>query len=237
MLKLSNDQKKLRRKILQIIYDGKTSHIGSCLSAIDVIDAIYSVKKESEKFVLSNGHAAVALYAVLEKRGYLKNPSLSRLNVHPDRNPKTRIDLSSGSLGQGLPIALGMALANKKRNVFCMISDGECDEGSIWETLRVIYSMKITNLKIVVSVNGWGAYDPIDPEALEKRLKGFGLEIIKVDGHSTNELKKKLRVKLRRPTIFFAKTVAQQLPFLIGQDAHYHVMNQDEFNLAMKLLK
>jgi len=78
MLKLSNDQKKLRRKILQIIYDGKTSHIGSCLSAIDVIDAIYSVKKESEKFVLSNGHAAVALYAVLEKRGYLKNPSLSR---------------------------------------------------------------------------------------------------------------------------------------------------------------
>ena len=185
---LTKNQKSLHCRLLEIINDAHTSHIGSCLSVIDIIDAIYSTKKKNEKFILSNGHAAAALYIVLEKYKYLNNANLVDYNVHPDRDKKMGVDLSTGSLGQGLPIAVGMALANRNKNVYCMISDGECAEGSIWEALRIIHDQKILNLKIIASINGWGAYDPINSKSLEKRFKGFGFKIIKINGHKQDQI-------------------------------------------------
>src|SRR5476651_512521 len=99
--KLSKDQKKLRKRILEISFKSHHSHLGSCLSAVDLIDAVYKIKKPSEKFVLSNGHAGIAWYAVLEKYGYLKNSEIKKLHIHPDRNSKYDIPVSTGSLGQG----------------------------------------------------------------------------------------------------------------------------------------
>src|SRR6266498_2327336 len=129
----SREQKKLRKRILEISHDLHFSHLGSCLSAVDLIDAIYSIKKSKDKFILSNGHAAVAWYVVLEKYGYIKDKQFyKKLHIHPDRNPKVDIHVSTGSLGQGLPIALGMALSDRKTTIYCMLSDGECAEGSIW---------------------------------------------------------------------------------------------------------
>ncbi|EKE14752.1 MAG: hypothetical protein ACD_12C00312G0009 [uncultured bacterium] len=234
---LDKNQKRIRKTLLGMINHNHVSHIGSCLSAIDIIDTIYLVKDKREKFILSNGHAGAALYIILEKYGYLKNPDLSKLNVHPDRNPKIGIDVSTGSLGQGLPIALGMALADRSKNVYCMISDGECTEGSIWESLRVIHDMNIYNLKIIVNSNGWGGYGPISRKDLIKRFKGFGYNLFLINGHKTSEIIRALKAKNSKPVVIFAKTSSEQFNFLKGLDAHYYVMNDNDYQLAIKKLK
>ena len=235
---LTKEQKTLRRRILEITYKAHTSHLGSCLSAIDAIEAMYIVKKKDERFVLSNGHAGVALYAVLEKHKLLRNPKIgSNLNIHPDRNLKNGIFVSTGSLGQGLPIALGIALSNRNKNVYCMISDGETSEGSIWEALRIGIDKQVENLKIVLNANGWGAYDPIDLSRLYKRIESFGYNPLIAKGHNIKKLITALRKKAhKKPSFIFAKTTVEQLPFLEKQDAHYYVMNKEDFEEGIKLL-
>lgn len=233
---LSSEQKALRLRIIDISFQRNLSHIGSCLSAVDIINAIYKVKRRGEKFVLSNGHAGIALYSVLEKNKLLSPQVTNKLNVHPDRNPKIGIDVSTGSLGHGLPIALGIALANKNKNVYCVISDGECTEGSVWETIKIASYKKVSNLKIILNANGWGAYDPIDMQALYKQIKAFDFELIKTDGHNLELLTKILLKKYKKPLFIFAKTKSDQFPFLKDQDAHYYVMDLNDYKLAKKIL-
>lgn len=152
----------LHDRIIEISKKYNLSHLGSCLTAVDIIDEIYSVKKPDEKFVLSCGHAGVALYVVLEKyRGYNAEKLFVRDGVHPNYDGNF-IDCSTGSLGQGLPIALGMAMAERSKNVYCLISDGEVAEGTIWEVANTMRKYKIDNLKIYCNWNGWGAYDRTD---------------------------------------------------------------------------
>ncbi|HVA96926.1 MAG TPA: 1-deoxy-D-xylulose-5-phosphate synthase N-terminal domain-containing protein [Candidatus Acidoferrales bacterium] len=235
--KLTRDQKKLRKRILKISHESRLSHLGSCLSAIDLIDTIYKVKKKDEKFILSNGHAGIAWYAVLEKYGYIQDAnSIKNLHVHPDRNTQLDIHVSTGSLGQGLPIALGMALADRKRQVYCMLSDGECAEGSIWEALRIAVEKKVTNLKIIINANGWSAYDKVNLTYLSKRIKAFGFIIHKVNGHDNNHILKKITIGQTSPTVLYAYTTVEQFPFLTGQDAHYYTMTDEDYTKAKKLL-
>lgn len=236
--KLSEGQKALRRRILEISHSAHFSHLGSCLSSIDLIDAVYRYKQKDEIFVLSNGHAGVALYAVLEKYGFIKRGVAETLNVHPDRNVKLNIHVSTGSLGQGLAIALGMAVSNRNKKVYCMISDGECAEGSIWEALRLAKELELENLIILVNANGWGAYDPIHLSDLIKRIRAFGSHVVKVDGHDDRSLLKSVKIKVKsKPLVIFANTTVEQLPFLKGQDAHYYVMKEEDYNLAIEALK
>jgi transketolase len=232
----SSEQKQLRRRLLELIYTQNLSHLGSCLSAIDIVDAVYTVKRPEEKFILSNGHAGLALYTVLEKFGLLKKDACRALHLHPDRSAENNIDLSTGSLGQGLPIALGMALADRSRNVYCLISDGESAEGSIWEALRIGAELKVGNLRVIVNANGWAAYMPVDIEALHKRIASFGYEVIAVDGHSSSELVAALQKSPKRPQAILAKTDVEQFSFLKGLDAHYHVMSAEEYAQAKEVL-
>lgn len=235
---LSEDQKTLRRRILEISHKAHFSHLGSCLSSIDLINAVYKHKKKDEIFVLSNGHAAIAWYVVLEKHGMLDYKTIEKLNVHPDRNPEKGIHVSTGSLGQGLPIAVGLAVADRSKNVYCMISDGECTEGSVWESLRIAEKLELENLIILVNANGWGAYDPIDLSNLSRRIKAFGSPLVKIDGHDITSILKSLRFKAKsKPFVIFANTTVEQLPFLKEQDAHYYVMKNEDYSLAMELLK
>lgn len=236
---LDREQRIIRQRIIEISYRKDLSHLGSCLSSVDIIDTIYKIKDKDDKFVLSNGHAGVALYAVLEKNGLIKNLKTSeKLYIHPDRNPKIGIDVSTGSLGQGLPIALGLALSNKQRNVYCIISDGECAEGSIWESLRIATDYKVGNLKIVVNANGWGAYGSISTNTLLKRLRAFGCTVTDVDGHNKKALLKVLKKKSRKkPLVIFAKTKVEQFNFLKGQDAHYYKMSKKDYYKALEILK
>ena len=221
--------KDLKKRIIDISYDKKLSHLGSCLTAVDIIDDIFKTKQEDEKFILSSGHAGLALYVVLEKYSWINNPAFEfqprfpPLNadkifdhhgVHPDRCEECHIDCSSGSLGNGLPIAVGMALANKDKNVYCLISDGECMEGSIWEALRVRAENELDNLKVFVNYNGWGAYQEIEQYWLITRLRAFGVGLDDI-----------------------IQTDVKEFPFLKGQQGHYKVMDDKDYEQAKKILE
>ena len=207
-MKVNREQKALRLWILEFSHRHHLSHLGSCLSAVDILAAVYKVKKKRERFVLSCGHAGIALFAVLVRCGLLKAADAERLHIHPDRDPGKGIDVSTGSLGQGLPIAVGMALADRRKNVYCLISDGECAEGSIWEALRVAVDQKLSNLKIIVNANGWGAYDPVSLSLLLKRLRGFGCCLKKVEGHDPEKLCRAFKSSSGcQPLVIFADTM------------------------------
>lgn len=237
--KLTPNQKYLRTRILEVSHEAHASHIGSCVSAIDIIDAIFEIKKKDERFILSNGHAGVALYIVLEKRGLLESPSLDKYHVHPDRDAEVGIDVSTGSLGQGLPIAVGMALADRKKRVFVMISDGESTEGSIWESLRVADDQKLSNLCVVVNANGWGAYDAVSTSKLVKRFKGFvESQVSIIDGHDPKQILETIKMtNANSPHIIIANTSSNEFSFLKGLDAHYYVMTDEDYQNGLEILK
>lgn len=164
----------LKRRVIDITYQERLSHLSSTLSALPIIEEIYAKKKDNEVFILSNGHAGLALYVVLEKYHRVDPVEmLHKHGIHPGRDTKNHLYCSTGSLGSGLPIAVGHALATPNKNVYCMISDGECAEGSIWEALRFIEDNKILNLHVYVNINGMGAYDMVDAQQLSYRLQAF----------------------------------------------------------------
>ena len=165
---------KIKKRLIDITYQEKLSHLSSCLSALPIIEEIYTLKKEDDIFILSNGHSGLALYCVLEAK-YGINPIelLHKHGIHPGKDVANKLYCSTGSLGSGLPIAVGHALANRLRSVWCLISDGECAEGSIWESLAFIYKHRLDNLQVYVNINGMGAYDYIDTDNLKNRLKSF----------------------------------------------------------------
>lgn len=165
--------KDLKKRIVDISYKKGLSHIGSCLASIDVIEDIYKKKKPNDKFVLSNGHAGLALYVVLEK--YFAFMDAEKLfdkhGVHPNRDIFNYIDCSSGSLGHGVGIAVGMALADRTREVYCTISDGEYMEGSVHEALRIQKDLYLANLHIYCIINGYSAYQKLNPMRIANELE------------------------------------------------------------------
>ncbi len=195
------------RRILEISYQHKLSHLGSCLTALDIIEEIYATKGPEEKFVLSSGHAHLAHAVVLERNGGMEaERSLEEYGIHCDR--RAGCDASTGSLGQGLPIATGMALSDRSKNVYCLVSDGELAEGSCWEALELAHKLKLQNLKIHVNANGFGAYDSVDTNRLVQRLSNYDLFI---SIHRTN---------------------LEKFPFLQGLAAHYLVMSREQYEDA-----
>jgi len=197
---------KLERRIVDITYQEKQSHLSSCLSAAPIIEEIYKKKKTDEVFVLSNGHAGLALYCKLEQV-YGVDPVmlLHKHGIHPNRDLENHLYVSTGSLGSGLPIAVGHALATPNKTVYCMISDGECAEGSIWESLRFIADHPVTNIEVYANINGMGAYDMIDSDLLTRRLQAF---------------LPRINIRVSEPT---------KLPFATGLKTHYHVMSEEEY--------
>ena len=198
----------LKKRILDIAYKHKLSHLGSYLSAVDIIDEIYSTKNSQDIFILSSGHAALALYVCLEKyEGANAEELFLKHGGHPHRDEANGFYCSTGSLGLGITVAVGRALADKRRKVYVLLSDGECAEGSVWEALRFITEHPVTNIEIYVNLNGYAAYDKVDLNYLTTRLKAF---------HS--------RINLRYTSV-------NQFPFLKGLNAHYHVMTEEDYKL------
>jgi len=200
----------LKARILEIAYKHKLSHLGSYLSSVEIIDEIYSTKNPEDIFILSSGHAALALYVVLEKyEGKNAEELFLKHGGHPHRNEKDGIYCSTGSLGLGITVAVGRALANKNRKVYVLISDGESAEGSVWEALRFIQESNLSNIKVYVNVNGYAAYDKVDIKYLVDRLKAF------------------------LPSINIKYTNVNQYPFLRGLNAHYHVMSEKDYKSTL----
>lgn len=196
----------LEKRILEISYKLKLSHIGSCLVSANIIDKMFQVKKKDEPFILSNGHAGLALYVCLEKWEFKDAEELAKKHgTHPNRDLEDRIDCSTGSLGQGLPIAVGMALADRSKLVYCLISDGEAAEGSIWEALRIAADLRLENLRLACVANGYGGYSKIDVDDLDTRLNAF------------------------YPTMVFRVNLFGMPDWIQGLKGHYCVMTDEQY--------
>ena len=207
---------KLNKRLLKLLYDHNEEHVGSCFSCVDIIDEIFSKKHEDDIFILSNGHAAYALYVILEKYyDHIDADELVRKHGgHPNWDEDNHIYCSTGSLGMGIMIAVGRALGNPKRTVHVMISDGESTEGSVWEALRFIEEKGVKNIEVYVNANGYACYDKMDIDYLENRCKAF------------------------LPRIHYHRTERETFPFsfLQGIDAHYLKINDIQYNDALSVL-
>ena len=194
---------KLRKRILELAYKNKLSHIGSALSCVEILDEIYGKRKPTDPCVLSSGHAGLALYCVLEKyEGQNAQELIEFCGVHPKRSADNGMWCSTGSLGMGITIAVGMALASPEKTVYCVISDGECAEGSVYEALLYISRNDIPNLKVYLNYNGYSAL------GIVKGLPGIVAHNADVRYFEIDDLK---------------------IPFLTGLDAHYYTMTDNDW--------
>jgi transketolase len=235
--KLSNE---LRIWIIDMLMEARSGHPGGSLSAIDLVTALWfqemrgvdgpaNLKSERDHFVLSKGHAVPALYAVLAKKGFIGFDELktlrktgSRLQGHPDRVRMPIVEASTGSLGQGLSVAQGMAMGlkadGKTSRVYCLLGDGECQEGQIWETAMSAPKFELSNLCAILDANN-GQIDgpvaqvmPIEPIA--DKWRSFGWHVIDINGHdfkqitqSLDEARKLQEAGGKRPVFIIARTV------------------------------
>lgn len=204
----------MKRRVLEIAHKHKLSHLGSYFSSLEIIEEIYSKMKDEDIFILSSGHCALALYVALERfKGINAEELFLKHGGHPHRDEENFIYCSTGSLGMGLTVAVGRALTDTNRKVYCLISDGECAEGSIWESLRYIKEKNIQNLEVYANINGYCAYDKVDTNYLTDRLTTF------------------------LPNINLRYTKVNHFPFLRGLNAHYHVMSDEDYEEAVTSLK
>ena len=220
----------IRRIILTQSKRANVGHIGSCLSIVEILAALYGGvliastpdDTDRDRFILSKGHAALTLYAVLALLGRISDEQLNTfcadggvLGVHPEA-ALTGVDFSTGSLGQGVTIAVGVALAARlqgsSRRAFCLVSDGECNEGSVWEAAMFAGHHGLSNLIVIADMNGQQALDLTRrvsvADNMAERWKAFGWQVSAVDGHSIEQLNVALKAPgTGRPQILLARTV------------------------------
>ncbi|MDD6847326.1 MAG: transketolase [Oscillospiraceae bacterium] len=248
-------------------FHGKSGHPGGSLSAADIFTYLYFKEMnvdpanpkmaDRDRFVLSKGHCCPSLYAVLALKGYFDWSELEKLRHvgamlqgHPDMKGTPGIDMSSGSLGQGISAACGMALAakldNKDYRVYTVLGDGECEEGQVWEAAMFASHNNLDNLVVFVDQNGLQIDGPVQEvcgiEPLDKKFESFGFEVIKIDGHNFEEIENalnKAKTTKGKPTAVLAKTVkGKGVSFMENQVGwHGKACNEEELAVATKELQ
>jgi len=252
-----------RRNIVKMVANAKSGHPGGSLSAIDVLTYLYfnvmNIEKENltdidrDKFVLSKGHASPALYAVLAEKGFIEEEELmtfrlfgSRLQGHPTYNPSIGVDMSTGSLGQGISVAVGMAKAAKMKgtanHIYTMIGDGESEEGQVWEALMAAAHHKLDNLTVILDYNhlqiDGNIADVIGPEPYPEKFNAFGLHVIECDGHDFDSIAKAFEEAASvtgKPCVIIANTVKGKGVSFMENQANWHGVAPNEEQLAAAL--
>ncbi len=232
---LENKAKEIRKDIIQMALRAKSAHTGGALSCVEILVALYfetmnvypknPYNKDRDRLVFSKAHDAKVLYAALAERGFFDRKLLEgyesdsgKLPGHSTRHCVPGVEVSAGSLGHGLSMAVGMAYAgkidNKKHKVFCILSDGECDEGSTWEAILFAGHHKLDNLVVIIDYNklqGFGyTKDVLNLEPFSQKWGSFGWGAVELDGHNFNELIKvfkKTPINKNKPTVIIAHTV------------------------------
>jgi transketolase len=259
---LSALAKEIRKDVLDLIYRTKSPHIGSCYSIVEILVALYwgclrigpgVVRHERDRFILSKGHGCPALYAALWRKGLMPQEALAGyavsgglLEQHPVRNPAWGIEVSTGSLGHGLSIGVGMALAAKHdsagHRVFVLLSDGETNEGTIWEAAMLGAAKGLDNLIAIVDYNEMQALGPtrevMDLEPFAPKWRSFGWAVEEADGHNLEDLLSALhRVPFRsgRPSAVIAHTVKGKGVRFMEKSAlwHYRCPDEQEYRAAL----
>jgi transketolase len=216
IINYSHTRKQLVKRILDIAILNKEGHIPSSLSIIDILYSIYSIYNLSDQLVLSKGHAALGLYTILEHFGLLHD-SLEKfcqfdslLGGHPYCYTNSKIECATGSLGHGFPFAAGLALSKKiaktPGNIYCIIGDGEANEGTIWETAMIAAYRQINNLYCIMDYNHSGDR-AVNMGSVVDKFESFGWECKEVDGHSISDIIIALQITSIKPVFILANTI------------------------------
>ena len=243
--------KNIRTNILKLTFKSKSSHIGSCFSIVEILAVLYGkILKKKDRFILSKGHAALALYCTLFDNSFISFKVLNSfgsnntiLENHVSHKVKG-VEFSTGSLGHGLPVAVGKALKfkiNRENNkVFVLLSDGEMNEGTTWESLLFASHHKLDNLTIIIDYNKIQSMDfvkkVINIEPLKLKLQSFGCNVYQVNGHNITLIKKILLKKSKgKPKIIIAHTIkGKGISFMENNNLwHYKNPNQEELILGL----
>lgn len=266
LLEMEKNACKVRRYIIEGVFNAKSGHPGGSLSAADIITYLYfkemNVDPENprmpgrDRFVLSKGHCCPALYGALALKGYFSPDEIkvlrhigAMLQGHPDMKGTPGVDMSSGSLGQGISAACGMALAAKYDNadyrVYAMLGDGECEEGQVWEAAMFASHNKLDNLCVIVDFNGLQIDGCVNDVAglgeVDKKFESFGFEVINIDGHNFDEIESalnKAKATKGKPTAIIAKTVKGKGVSYMEDQVGWHgkAPNADEYKIAIEEL-
>lgn len=253
---------KIRMGIIEGTYNAKAGHPGGSLSAADVFAYLYEKEMrvnpkepkwdDRDRLVLSKGHCAPGLYAALAYKGFFPVEDLktlrhidSYLQGHPNMNTVPGIDMSTGSLGQGISVAVGMAkgakFLGKNVNVYSVLGDGEIEEGQVWEAMMFAHQYKLDNLCIIIDCNGLQIDGPcsevMSAEPIDEKVKAFGFEVVTVDGNDFDDLEKAFDAfhKSNKPFAIIMKTVKGKGVSYMENQVGWHgkAPNEEEYNIAM----
>ena len=266
-LELQKIANEVRKDILTEVDHAKSGHPGGSLSVADILTCLYFEEMhvdpqnpdmaDRDRLVLSKGHAAPALYAVLAEKGYFPKEELkslralgSRLQGHPNMNDTPGVDMTSGSLGQGVSAAVGMALSAKltgdSYRVYAVLGDGELEEGQVWEAMMFAGNKQLDNLVIVADSNGIqldGTVEEINsPQPIDEKMKAFHIHPIVVDGHDFDQLHRafeEARTVKGQPTAIIAKTVKGKGVSYMENQVSWHgsAPNKEQYEKAMEELE
>ena len=258
---------KVRMGVIEGTHGAKAGHPGGSLSAADLFTYLYfkeldvdpkdPKREDRDRFVLSKGHTAPGLYAALALRGFFPVEDLptlrhidSYLQGHPNMDTVPGVDMSTGSLGQGVSCAAGMALAAKKMGrscrVYALLGDGEIQEGQVWEAMMFACHYDLDNLCVIIDNNGLQIDGPVDqvmsPYPIPEKLRAFGAEVVEIDGHDFGQIEaafEKARATKGAPTAIVMKTVkGKGVSYMEGQAGwHGKAPNDEEYETAMSELK
>lgn len=253
---------KIRMGIIEGTYNAKAGHPGGSLSAADVFAYLYEKEMrvnpkepkwdDRDRLVLSKGHCAPGLYAALAYKGFFPVEDLktlrhidSYLQGHPNMNTVPGIDMSTGSLGQGISVAVGMArgakFLGKDVNVYSVLGDGEIEEGQVWEAMMFAHQYKLDNLCIIIDCNGLQIDGPcsevMSAEPIDEKVKAFGFDVITIDGNDFDDLEKAFDAfhKSDKPFAIIMKTVKGKGVSYMENQVGWHgkAPNEEEYNIAM----
>ena len=253
----------LRMHVLRMVYEKQSGHIGGSFSIAELIAYLYSNfnltsnEKNAPKLILSKGHSVPIIYAVLYELGYLSEDDISKfreinspLQGHPDKIRLKYLHATTGSLGQGLSIAIGHAIGLKliksSNPCFCIVGDGEIQEGQIWEGLMVAPKFKLNNLVVFVDCNGSQndgfVKDTLNIEPLKDKILAFNWNVVKISGHDVDEIEKAVKDALNnveeKPTCILLKTVkGNGVSIFESPDWHAKAPNEEEYKKALQELK
>lgn len=262
--RLEEQAVQLRRDIVEMIHAAKAGHPGGSLSAVDMITALYFHVmridpqnprwEDRDRFVLSKGHACPALYAALARRGFFDPKHLTTLRQyhsilqgHPDMNKTPGIDISSGSLGNGLAIGVGMAMSGRLHHqdymTYVMLGDGEVQEGMVWEAAMAAHHHDLGNLVAIVDcngvqINGW-VNEIMTVEPLADKWRGFGWNVVEVNGHNMKDLLTVLHTAktMRHPTVILMRTVKGRGVSFMEDDCKWHGNSPSDEELVQAILE
>lgn len=267
VLELKKQANEIRKGIVTAVHSAKSGHPGGSLSAADIMTYLYfeemnidpanPKKADRDRFVLSKGHVAPALYSTLAHRGYFPVEDLttlrkvgSYLQGHPDMKGTPGVDMSSGSLGQGISVAVGMALSAKLSNedyrVYTLLGDGEIQEGQVWEAAMFAGFRKLDNLVVIVDNNNLqidGSVDEVcSPYPIDEKFKAFNFHVINIDAHNFEQIKAafdEARATKGCPTAIIAKSIKGKDVSFMENQAKWHgsAPNDEQYKVAMEDLE